>query len=148
MQCRDLMRRPVENVSPHQSAVTAARAMREKNIGLLAVSDLAGCLVGVVTDRDLAVHVLGEDRDPIATQVADVMTAEVVTCRPEDDLVRAEELMRQHHKSRIVVVDESNRPVGIISLADVAQADRAGAADTLAAVAAREVLDHRGAPAR
>ncbi|HEU5060603.1 MAG TPA: CBS domain-containing protein, partial [Kofleriaceae bacterium] len=101
MQCRDLMRRPVELVSPAQSAVTAARAMREKNIGFLAVCDLAGHLVGVVTDRDLAVRVLGEERDPIATPVADIMSSQLVTCRPEDPLAQAEALMREHRKSRI-----------------------------------------------
>lgn len=148
MQCRDLMRRPVELVAPNQSAVTAARAMREKNIGFLAVCDLAGHLVGVVTDRDLAVRVLGEERDPIATQVADIMSSQVVTCHPDDELARAEELMRQHRKSRVVVADEDGRPLGVISLADLAQADGAGAMDTLARVATREILDRSGAPAR
>lgn len=147
MQCRDLMRRPVENVDPRQSAVTAARAMRDKKIGFLAVCDLAGCLVGVLTDRDLVVRVLGEERDPIATQVSDIMSTDIVTCRPDDDLATAEALMRRHRKSRLVIADEHNRPVGVISLADIAQEDPFSAADTLAAVATREVIDVGGAPA-
>jgi CBS domain-containing protein len=53
--------------------------------------------------------------------------------------------MRQHQKSRIVVADDASRPIGVISLADIAQTDRSGAADTLASVSAREVLDTRGA---
>lgn len=148
MQCRDLMRRPVELVAPNQSAVTAARAMREKNIGFLAVCDLAGHVVGVVTDRDLAIRVIGEERDPVATQVTDIMSSQVVTCQPDDEIAQAEALMRKHRKSRIVVADEERRPLGVISLADLAQTDRSGAADTLAQVSSRELLDRSGARAR
>lgn len=140
MQCRELMRRPVEQVDPNQTAVAAARAMREKNIGILPVCEPDGRVIGVVTDRDLAVRVLGEERAPSATRVADIMSAPVVTCRPDDDIQRAEELMRRGKTSRILVVDQDECPIGMISLADLAQVDRDGAADTLAAVAAREAL--------
>lgn len=148
MQCRDLMRRPVELVAPTQSAIAAARAMRDKNIGFLAVCDVAGRVVGVVTDRDLVVRVLGADRDPVATTVEDVMSRRVVTCDPGDEIARAEQLMRQNQKSRILVADAAGRPLGVISLADLAQVDGAGAADTLAEVASRELLHESGAPAR
>lgn len=145
MHCRDLMRRPVEQVRSDQNAASAARAMREKNVGFLPVCDQTGRLVGVVTDRDLAVRVLGEERDANATQVNQVMSTEVISCAADDDVARAEALMRQHQKSRIVVADDASRPIGVISLADIAQTDRSGAADTLASVSAREVLDTRGA---
>jgi CBS domain-containing protein len=147
MQCGDLMRHPVEHIDPTQSAVDAARTMSQKNIGILPVCGPDGRVLGVVTDRDLAVRVLGEERDPAATRVEDIMSTPVVTCRAEDDLERAEELMRSGKTSRVIVIDEDECPCGMISLADIAQVDRGGAADTLAAVTSREVGEPTGATA-
>ncbi len=76
--------------------------------------------VGVVTDRDLALRVVAAGCDPKSTCVRDVMTREVFTCRPEDDLQKALELMEQRQVRRIPIVDRENRIVGIIAQADIA----------------------------
>jgi CBS domain-containing protein len=95
-------------------------------------------VLGTVTDRDLAVRVLADDR-PASVPVSDVMTQPVVTCRPDDDIRTVQKLMGQHHKSRIVVVDESERAVGIISLSDIAQyVEEAGVGQTMKKVSERE----------
>jgi CBS domain-containing protein len=84
------------------------------------VIDDADQVVGVLTDRDLTVRVLAEALSP-QTPVEDVMTVDVISCRPDDDLTWAEELMRANQKARLVVIDEGGRAAGVISVADIAQ---------------------------
>ncbi len=143
MRCEDLMRRPVEFALPGQSVTAAARKMRDANVGFLPVCDPDGRVVGAVTDRDITVRACAAERAGEAT-VGEVMTREVVACRPADEVARAEELMAQHHKSRIVVTDREGKLAGVISLADVARADEPRAAETLRVVVEREVLDEQG----
>lgn len=116
-----------------------ARIMRERNIGFVPICNEAGEPVGTITDRDLAIRVLAARRSA-DTNVQEVMTKEVITCRRGDDLSRAERLMREYRKSRIMVCDEGGKLVGVISLSDIAEAEsEAVAGTTLRDVAAREV---------
>jgi CBS domain-containing protein len=77
-------------------------------------------LIGIVTDRDLAVKVVGASRDATETRVGDVMTPNPVFCHPTDDLDTMLEVMAGRQIRRIPVVDEVGQIVGIISQADVA----------------------------
>jgi CBS domain-containing protein len=77
-------------------------------------------LVGIVTDRDLALKIVALGRDPKSTKAEEVMTLQVVTCRAEDDLQKALDAMAGHKLRRIPVVDNNNGIVGIIAQADVA----------------------------
>jgi CBS domain-containing protein len=116
--------------------------MRDLGIGFLPICDDAKELVGVLTDRDIALRVVAEDQ-PHEVRVEEVMTAEVITCRPEDEVERAEALMRTNQKSRLVVVEDTGQVAGVISLADIAQYDdeeRAGR--VLADVTEREAEVH------
>jgi CBS domain-containing protein len=144
MRCEELMRRPVESCRATDNVHAAARAMRDANIGFLPVCDEAERVIGVVTDRDLAMRVLAAERDLATTTIGDVMSREVVSCRPQDDVRQAQRLMAQHKKSRVVVTDPRGRLLGVISLADAATVDSLLAADTLSRVAGREVLDSQG----
>jgi CBS domain-containing protein len=138
MRCDELMKRQVECVSAEDPAQLAAQKMRDENIGFLPVCDHSNKVIGTITDRDLTTRLLADDR-PAKTKLGDVMTREVVACRPEDDLQRAEELMSRHHKSRMICVDGGGRLMGIISLSDIAQKEDAGrAAQTMRAVSERE----------
>jgi CBS domain-containing protein len=142
MRCRDVMRTEVARCSETLSVQACAQMMRDNQIGFLPVLDADKQVVGVVTDRDLAVRVLAEDL-PAATPVGRVMTRDVRICRPDDDLETAEWKMASTRKSRLVVADDEGRCVGVISLSDVAQADsRDRAGGVLRAVTRRE------APAR
>ncbi|HYG69805.1 MAG TPA: CBS domain-containing protein [Anaeromyxobacteraceae bacterium] len=132
------MKRNVECVSPRDAVEDAATRMRDTNIGFLPVCDQSKKVLGTLTDRDIAVRLVAA-RKPGSTLVEDVMTKEVIACRPADDVRDAEKAMSQHHKSRIMCVDEGDRLVGVISLSDVAQHERGGrAADTLREVSQRE----------
>jgi CBS domain-containing protein len=117
----------------------AAERMRNRNLGFLPVCDDDGAAIGTVTDRDLAVRVLGEHRSAERTLVQEVMSPDLVYCSPDDELSLAEELMMRHKKSRIVCADEHRRPVGVISLSDIARVeDRMKVSEILDAIATRE----------
>ena len=100
-----------------------AKLMKDEDIGPVLIVDESNDgkrLVGIVTDRDLALKVVGEGRDPNSTRVEDVMTGSLVTCRADDDVENAVWAMAQNQLRRIPVVDDSGQLVGIISQADVA----------------------------
>ena len=116
--------------------------MRDLNIGFLPIVDDGGQLVGVLTDRDIAVRVVAENHGPRVT-VEQVMTEDVITCDPEDDVERAEALMGVNQLSRLVCVDETGQVAGVISLSDIAQyEDETRAGEVIADVTARESVIH------
>lgn len=138
MLCEEVMKRGVECLSPTETVQAAARRMKQANVGFLPVCDAGSKVIGALTDRDLALRVTADGKAG-TTAVGDVMTREVVSCRPGDDLHKAESLMGEHQKSRIVCVDDQGRLVGVISLSDVAQRDEgARAGETLKLVTERE----------
>jgi CBS domain-containing protein len=138
MLCSDLMKTEPSSVLPDDTVHTAAQRMRDENIGFLPVCDGSGKALGTLTDRDIAVRLVAEAR-PAATPVADVMTREVVACRPDEDIRQAEERMRKAQKSRIMCTDAEGRLVGVISLSDIAQVEtNDNAAETMRAVTMRE----------
>jgi len=138
MLCETLMKSSVECVTPDESVVSAARLMRDGNLGFLPVcEEYSGRVLGAITDRDIALRLVAERR-PLWTRVEDVMTRDVIACGPEDDLEAAEDLMAENQVSRIMCIDEDEQVVGVISLSDIAQLDGAHAVHTLEQVSARE----------
>jgi CBS domain-containing protein len=123
---RDAMSERPRAVTPETSAMEAARAMATEDVGSLPVVQ-NGRLKGIVTDRDLAIRVVGEGAD-YATPVGAVLSTKLVTVRPQDSLELAMDLMAQHQVRRLPVVGESDELVGVVAQADVALA--AGERDT------------------
>lgn len=107
------------SVDPETDVAEAARILRDENVGSLPVVR-DGRVTGIVTDRDLAIRVLAERRDPRSTRVADVVSGEPVTVRADQDLDEALRLMAHHQLRRLIVVEDSDRLVGILAQADVA----------------------------
>lgn len=139
MRCAEIMKRDIVWCWVSDPVAFVASAMRDRGVGFMPVCDRNGEVVGAVTDRDLAIRVLASEL-PARIPVESVMSLRVLTCRPWDDLGLAEDRMMRHRKSRIVVVDEYNRPVGVISLSDVADVERgARGGEVLRAVAQREL---------
>lgn len=122
MKCRDVMTSDPVCALPGDRVVDVAKLMQAEDIGPIPiVSDRTGnSLVGIVTDRDLAIKVVAAGRDPNTTKVSDVMTGTVVTCQADDPVEKALSAMSEHQLRRIPVVDGSNRILGIIAQADVA----------------------------
>jgi CBS domain-containing protein len=120
--CGDVMTKKPVCYQPDEIVADVAQLMKRENIGPIPVieNEQTRKLVGIVTDRDLALKIVAEGRDAKSTKVEAVMTRKVVTCRAEDDLRKAMDAMSKHRLRRIPVVDDENKILGIIAQADVA----------------------------
>jgi CBS domain-containing protein len=123
MQCREVMTQNPAVCTRHDSVVASAILMKAQDVGPIPVVDSAQKLIGIVTDRDLALKVVAENRDPRKTKVEEVMTKDPVTVSPEDGLDRAIDAMARFHVRRIPVVDHEHHLVGIIAQADIARTE-------------------------
>ena len=121
MKAQDIMSRNPMCVTPDTSIVDAARLMKDENVGIVPVveSESSKKLVGVLTDRDIAVRAVAEGRDGATTSVGHIMTADVRTSAPTDSVKEVMELMGSEQVRRIPVVDERGALVGIIAQADI-----------------------------
>ena len=137
--CARVMKTVPQSVNDDDSIQIAAEIMAAANIGFLPVCDDGGKVVGTVTDRDIVVRAIARGLDPALAHVAEVMSRNVVACRPDDELALAEQFMADYQVSRLVITDEDGVLAGVISLSDIAEHEPARrAARTLRAVAARE----------
>jgi CBS domain-containing protein len=120
--CSDVMTRNPVNARPEDTVASVARLMKENDIGPVPIveNNNSKRLVGIVTDRDLAIKVVAAGRDPQKTQVKEVMTTNVITCRDDDDIEMALDAMSTQQLRRIPVVDKGNMLMGIIAQADIA----------------------------
>lgn len=100
------------------TVLEAARRMRERGVGSLLVYD--GDLKGIVTERDILHKVVAEAKDPDATQVAEIMSPQLVTITPDDDILNALRLMRQRRIRRLPVV-QSGRLHGLLTERNISQ---------------------------
>jgi|SRR3954471_11845405 CBS domain-containing protein len=120
-QVRELMTKDPRTVQPTASIVDAARLMRDEDTGIVPIAEGDGRLVGVVTDRDIAIRVIAEGKDPTSTKVTELTSQNVVTIDPQQDLDEALRLMAQHQVRRLPVVEEDGKLCGILAQADVAR---------------------------
>ena len=115
---RDIMSAAPVCMAAGESVSAAARAMKQHGTGtILVLAD--GRLSGLVTDRDITVRVLAEDRDPRTTRVGDICSGELIVLDPDDDLARAARLVRDRAVRRIPVLRDGT-PVGVVSVGDLA----------------------------
>ena len=115
---REIMTQKPVTVQATDTVVAAARSMRDGNIGDVVVVD-NGQIQGILTDRDIVVRALAEGRDPARTTVGEICSRELTTLSPNDAIGDAEKTMRSRAIRRLPVV-EGGRPVGIVSLGDLA----------------------------
>ena len=118
-QIRDVMTGNPTTAETSTSVAEAAKIMASEDIGPLPVTD-GGRLVGIVTDRDLVVRVLAEDRDPSSTTVGEIASSDLVTVTPDTELGEALRKMASAQVRRLPVV-EGDKVVGIVAQADVAR---------------------------
>jgi CBS domain-containing protein len=115
---RDLMTENPRAVRPDDPVVDAARVLRDENVGSLPVID-GDRLIGMITDRDIALRVVAEGRDPGSVSVNEIASRDLVTAESTADLDDALRLMARHQIRRLPVTEEG-RLVGILAQADVA----------------------------
>jgi CBS domain-containing protein len=116
---QELMTVKPRTVKTGDSIVDAAKLMRGEDAGIAPIVD-GDRLVGVVTDRDIAIRVVAEGKDPSTTKVEEIASGNLVTVEPDQDLDDALRLMAQHQVRRLPVVDDG-KLVGIVAQADVAK---------------------------
>ena len=115
---RDAMTESPRSIGASASVVEAARLMRDEHIGSLPITDDEE-LVGMITDRDITTRVVAEAADPKMTSVGDVVSRDLISVEPDEDLEEAVQLMASHQVRRLPVV-ENGRLVGFVAQADVA----------------------------
>jgi CBS domain-containing protein len=120
MKIQDIMTRDPSCVTSDASVREAAQVMKREDVGIVPVVEQSGRrLVGVVTDRDIAIRCIAEGKDGTC-RVRDVMsTDDIATCRESDDVDNVMDAMRTEKVRRIPIVDERGSLVGIVSQADV-----------------------------
>ena len=115
---RDVMSAAPVCMPPGESVSAAARAMKQHGTGTVLVLT-GGRLSGLVTDRDITVRVLAENRDPRITRIGDICSSELVVLDPDDDLAQAARLVRDRAVRRMPVLRDGT-PVGVVSTGDLA----------------------------
>ena len=120
--CSEVMTKSPVCCLPNDMVVNVAELMNSGNIGSIPVieNEQTKKIIGIVTDRDLALKIVAKGLDAKSTKVEAVMTRKMITCRADDDLLKALDAMAEHQLRRIPVVDADHKIVGIIAQADVA----------------------------
>jgi CBS domain-containing protein len=116
----DIMSRDVQVIPPTGTIQEAAEMMRKLDVGSLPVCD-GQKLVGVITDRDIAIRSTAQGQDPKTARINDVMSAEVAWCFEDTQAEEAARTMRDKEIRRIPIVDRDKKLVGIVALADLAK---------------------------
>ena len=120
MKVNEVMTKNPSSVSPEANVREAAQIMKREDVGIVPVVQSDNRLVGVVTDRDIAIRCVADGKNGDSCLVRDVMSAgEIHTCTPDDDLDNVMDAMGREQVRRIPIVDERGTLLGIVSQADV-----------------------------
>lgn len=135
MEAKDVMSRRVISVRAEEPVSAAARLMKQTNVGALPVCDSRGTLRGLVTDRDIVTRCVAFGSDPQTTRVSEIMTRGVAAAAPGDSVEQCVRTMEREQLRRIPVT-VGGKPVGMVTLCDLAREERLGTefADSLRAV--------------
>ncbi len=117
---RELMTKNPCAIDADKPVTYAAKMMRDEDVGLAPIVE-GQKLVGTLTDRDIAIRVVAEGKDPETTTVGEIASRELVTIDPQQDLDEALRLMARHQVRRLPVVEEDGKLVGIVAQKDIAQ---------------------------
>jgi CBS domain-containing protein len=139
MKVESIMHKGVEWVSPDTTIAAVASKMRQFDIGAIPVGE-NDRLIGMVTDRDIAIRGLADGKDPSKLTARDVMTKGVIYCHDNEDVEEAARTMETKQIRRLPVIDANKRMVGMISLGDVSHAaSQEVAAEMMRAVSAHHL---------
>jgi CBS domain-containing protein len=116
---KDIMSKDVEVVSPETVMTEIAKKMQKRDCGCVLVAQ-NDRIVGVITDRDIAIRCLAEDHDPVETTASQVMSSEILYCRDTDEADAVTKNMGENKVRRLAVLNSDKRLVGIVTLGDLA----------------------------
>jgi CBS domain-containing protein len=117
---RDVMTSNPCTIDAEKSVAYAAKMMRDEDVGLAPIVE-DDKLIGMLTDRDIAIRVVAEGSDPAQVKVREVASKQVVTIDPQQDLDEALRIMAKHQVRRLPVVEEDGQLVGVVAQADIAR---------------------------
>jgi CBS domain-containing protein len=117
---RDVMTSNPCTIDADRSVAYAAKMMRDEDVGLAPIVE-GNKLIGMLTDRDIAVRVAAQGRDPGQVKVRDVASKQLVTIDPQQDLDEALRIMAKHQVRRLPVVEKDGRLIGVVAQADIAR---------------------------
>jgi CBS domain-containing protein len=121
MKVEKLMEKEVGACEPNDAGAVAAKMMWERDCGAVPVVNEQAQVLGMITDRDLCIASYLEGKPIHEIPVSRVMSRELWTCHPGDDVTAAENTMREHQVRRLPVVDEEGKLRGVLSLCDIAR---------------------------
>ena len=123
MKVRDYMSDKVYSCTPSTSVYDAAKLMQENHVGCIPICDNENCMIGVVTDRDLVLRCIANDKNAKETPVSDIMTTNVWTCKPDDEMSNAQNKMGEEQVRRLPVVDNNGKVIGMLTIGDLVNND-------------------------
>ncbi|HSD93397.1 MAG TPA: CBS domain-containing protein [Methyloceanibacter sp.] len=121
MKIREMMHKGAEYVAPNAKLQVIAKKMRDYDIGSIPVCQ-GGKLIGMVTDRDIAIRALANGKDVSKLEAKDVMSEDVIFCNDDEQAEDAIRIMEDNMIRRLPVLDESKKLVGMVSLGDISHA--------------------------
>jgi CBS domain-containing protein len=148
MKIKELMTSDVRYCSPTTNLAAAAKIMWEADCGAIPVADERGKVIGMITDRDICIAGATRARGEGEIPVQDVISQELYTCAPGDDVRAALEIMKTRKVRRLPVVDSSGRLAGIVSIHDIALRSRTNKGAELSPDAVLDTFIAITAPAR
>ena len=119
MQVKEIMTTNFEMINSSEQITEAAKKMKTLNVGVLPVKE-GNKIIGMITDRDIVIRALAENKDLGNVMIKDVMSTEIARCSSEDSIEDAANIMKEKKLRRLIVLDNENIPVGIVSLGDIA----------------------------
>ena len=119
MQIQEIMTAALERIEADATVAEAAMLMDKHDVGCLAVVD-NGAIVGILTDRDIVIRAIAAGKDPKNIDVRETMTTDPVFCRTDDEVPTVAQRMEEKKIRRVIVRDENEIPVGMVSLGDIA----------------------------
>lgn len=119
MQVKELMTPNAETINSDANLVQTAQKLKSLEIGALPVCE-GDELVGMVTDRDIAIRAVAEGKNPAEVQVREIMTPEVFYCLEDDDIHEAAKMMEEKSIHRLMVLNNDYEPIGFVALSDFA----------------------------
>jgi len=123
MKVKDAMAKTVTSAKKNDKVIDVARKMKQEDAGFIPVVENGGTMVGVITDRDIVIRCIAEGHDPRAETAEHLMSRDVTTVGPEDDIEQAARMMERAEIRRLAVV-EKGRLVGVLSHGNLVQATK------------------------
>jgi CBS domain-containing protein len=141
MDVREIMTTPVQTLNPEDTLNCAAKLMRDHALGCVPIVSLDGKLVGMLTDRDIALSAYEYGEALWRLRIVDSMRSPAWACHADDGIEAAARIMREHRVRRLPVVDGGDKPIGIVSLDDLAHASHVPVIDPTPGLTADELGD-------